>query len=175
MFLRSPQPLWYPWGQLYTQNNKSLSPGGQHAKTMSPQRENISISAVFHSTPLRLVCHEQCASVVVACCSLFAVRCLVIYHLHEPKTPTVIKFTVYRSLDPVFCCQPGHPPSLVATTPRERVQASPGVLCPSLRMCLLVDAVEIDKAVETRRRWLLSARYAAAGKRATRESVAGVP
>ena len=42
-------------------------------------------------------------------------------------------------------------------------------------MCLLVDAVEIDKAVETRRRWLLSARYAAAGKRATRESVAGVP
>ena len=57
---------------------------------------------------------------------------------------------------------------LVTTTPRRRVQASPRVVRPFLPMCLLVDAVE------TRHRWLLSAGYVAAGKRATHESVTDV-
>ena len=49
-----------------------------------------------------------------------------------------------------------------------RVQkTSPSVVRPVLLMCLLVD-------VETRHRWLLNARYAAVGKRATHESVADV-
>ena len=78
----------------------------------------------LHSAPLRLVCSEQCASVVVACCSLFDVCVAVLLY-----------------------------PSVVRPLPLIR---------------LLVDDVE------TRHRRFLSARYAAAGNRATRESGGGV-
>ena len=73
---KSSLPLWYPGGQLYY-INVSLSPRGQHKKRCHPGGLRL-VSAVFHSTPLRLICNEQCASVAVPFCSLFIVRCLII-------------------------------------------------------------------------------------------------
>ena len=51
---KSPLPICYPRGQLFTQH-QSLSPGGQRKKSISPRGDNIGKSAVCHPVPLRLV------------------------------------------------------------------------------------------------------------------------
>ena len=73
---KSPLSLWYPRGQHYDKN-KCPPPRGVAQKTTSPRGENITISAVLRSAPLRFACNEQCAF-DRCCCLLFVVRCLII-------------------------------------------------------------------------------------------------
>ena len=72
-----------------TARKNDVTPGGEHSISA------VFHSAVFHSTPLRLVRNEHCASVVADSCPMFVVRCLNIHSRATHESVAGVSSIVY--------------------------------------------------------------------------------